>query len=82
MAWVKQNKKKHPKPRTNQVAAPLSPAAGRAAPMSLEDLENELMSGYDDEPEDDEPAKPYKAFEALTNFKFNKALILQPFVRG
>ena len=82
MAWVKQNKKKHPKPRTNQVAAPQSPAAGRAAPMSLEDLENELMSGYDDEPEDDEPAKPHKAFEALTNFKFNKARILQPFVRG
>jgi hypothetical protein len=50
--------------------------------MSLEDLENELMSGYDDEPEDDEPAKPHKAFEALTNFKFNKARILQPFVRG
>ena len=36
----------------------------------------------DDELEDDEPAKPHKAFEALTNFKFNKARILQPFVRG
>jgi mRNA-decapping enzyme subunit 2 len=81
MAWVKKKKKKHPKPRTNQVVAPQSPSAGRAAPMSLEDLENELMSGYDDKPKDAEPEKPHKAFEALTNFKFDKSLILQPFVR-
>lgn len=43
--------------------------------MFLEDFENEFMFGYDDEFEDDEFVKSYKAFEALTNFKFNKVCI-------
>lgn len=79
--WVQSKQKKHPKPRMNAVNAPQSPAAGRAAPMSLEELERELVAGFEDDAEDeDDIDEPYEAFSALTNFKFDRSAIMQPFV--
>ena len=82
--WVRKKRKAHPKPKTNVVIAPESPAAGRAKAMSLQELENELLASApeaDDEPDEDD-TKPYVPFAALDGFRFDKPAIMRPFVRG
>jgi mRNA-decapping enzyme subunit 2 len=82
--WVRKKRKAHPKPKTNVVIAPESPAAGRAKAMSLQELENELLASApeaDDEPDED-ATEPYVPFAALDGFRFDKPAIMRPFVRG
>jgi len=82
--WVKQNKKKQPKPQTNHVIAPQSPAAGRGKTVTLEDLEQEIMASYDgaaDNNEDDDDGEAYEPFSALSSFSFDKSAIMQAFIR-
>lgn len=78
--WVKKKRKEQNQPQTHELPTPASPAAGKAAAMSLEDLENELLAGYGEE--EDEADEPYEAFSALTDFKFDKSAIMQPFLKS
>ena len=64
--WVKKKRNEQNQPQTHDLPTPASPAAGKAAAMSLEDLESELLAGYGEE--EDEADEPYEAFSALANF--------------
>jgi mRNA-decapping enzyme subunit 2 len=78
--WVKKKRKEQNQPQTHDLPTPASPAAGKAAAMTLEDLENELLAGYGEE--EDEADDPYEAFSALTDFKFDTSAIMRPFLKS
>ena len=46
---MKKKRNEQNQPQTHDLPTPASPAAGKAAAMSLEDLESELLAGYGEE---------------------------------